>query len=270
MIFPPTDFFGLLTPLKRFRKLFIDRNGVFKDERITMSDKFENELKGLKKDLEKYDKTDLNKNIDELKNTVNKLENMDINLKAPLDKKDTEEKEAKNSKGETGKDTPPVSDTNYSTQENSKKPPETNSGKQENKSKEKQTTAVQKPTETVPIESGVSKDKIDSLQESVSHLDKAIKNMVSIFNNAISELQNDNSEQEMSDKLDRIIKQNEKILSKLEASGEIPAAEKKGGSPFPPKPPAGLDSMKQNPAPKPPEDDHIPRLQPRKGKKYDL
>lgn len=135
--------------------------------------------------------------------------------------------------------------------------------------------------------------RVESLENSIKHLDKAIQNLVEIINNVKKEF---NKQSVSDEKMDEIIKQNKNILSKLEnlSSQKIPSQNssmekikekgkdkrnvesttQKSKSPFMPKPNLphinqGNKKFERNTAPPPPEDDDttIPYLKPRKEKK---
>lgn len=293
------------------------------------SDKFEEELKGLKKDLKKFSPSqdsNFEDKLNELKSGMEKIDKMDIptseditpgsgneeknqeeksgsqedltgdtaqkdELKENSNQQDTQEPSSKKqsqpastSQDAESTEAPGMNDSNRESE-----PEETGTEKQEEAEKstsepdekeptealqQKEDNSPQEEAEKEPGSGSPTDEKIDTLHKSIQHLDKAIKNLITIFNRATNELEDD-SESELSEKMDKIIKQNEKILSKLDSSdsgeekkepGEQPA---QGGSPFMPKPhlPPEMKPIKQNEAPKPPEeDDHIPKLKPRKSK----
>ncbi len=130
----------------------------------------------------------------------------------------------------------------------------------------------------------ISEEKIKILNNSVEQLHKAIRNLTKIISNATTELKEEKGEEE---KIEEVIKQNKKIISKMEKL--FPEEENKEESskqdddisqlrernknaPTPKMPMNEPGEIKKNKAPKPPEDDssNIPYLKLKKGNKYDL
>lgn len=290
------------------------------------SDKFKNELDGLRKDLKRFETKDsgFDNKLNELKSSMNKLENMGIpefkkeddsfmnkgksnaakEPEKPKEKTETKEPKKEDKKSiasETVGSGKPTSKTKSNKKEKSKvsekkeeekkeekltaeqakiidkskkqeKKPET---RQTDKSESKEEAQKREPEK--PVETGISKlkdtfssstdEKIDKLQDSILHLDEALKNLISIFSNATKELGED-PDKELKVKMDKIIEQNDKILSRLDEKPKSTVKEELSGSPFLPKAnlPPEMEPVKYHSAPKPPEDDTIPRLKPRKGK----